>query len=96
MNGYLKSFEKQLKTLNRVYDELIEPINRQVSLEKWWVFGGGTALSIFHFQHRISFDIDIFVTEAQVFDFLHPKWFIDESEVFDPHSYRFDALASHL
>ncbi len=96
MNGYLKNFEEQINTLNKVYHELIHPISNQSYLEKWWVFGGGTALSIFHFQHRISFDIDIFVTESQVFDFLHPKWFIDESVVFDHHNYRFDALNSHL
>lgn len=96
MNGYLKNFEEQINTLNKVYHELINPISDQSFLENWWVFGGGTALSIFHFQHRISFDIDIFVTESQVFDFLHPKWFIDESVVFDSHNYRFDELNSHL
>ncbi len=96
MNGYLNNFKEQIDTLNKVYQELILPISNQISLEKWWVFGGGTALSMFHFQHRISFDIDIFVTEAQVFDFLHPKWFIDESRVFDNYNYRFDELNSHL
>jgi predicted nucleotidyltransferase component of viral defense system len=28
-------------------------------------FGGGTALSIYYFQHRLSFDIDLFLTDQQ-------------------------------
>jgi hypothetical protein len=68
MSGYLKNFEKQIDALSKVYYELIHDIENKVSLENWWVFGGGTALAMFHFNHRKSFDIDIFVTEAQVFD----------------------------
>ncbi len=62
MNGYLKNFKEQIDTLNDVYYELIKPIEDKSTLKDWWVFGGGTALSIFHFNHRKSFDIDIFVT----------------------------------
>ena len=67
MNGYLKNFEPQIEALNSVYFELIKDIEDKVVLSNWWAFGGGTALSIFHFQHRKSFDIDIFISEAQVF-----------------------------
>lgn len=69
MSGYLKNFEKQIDALNRVYYELIQDIENQATLKNWWVFGGGTALAMFHFNHRKSFDIDIFITEAQGFDF---------------------------
>ncbi|RBQ30454.1 hypothetical protein CRU92_12195 [Arcobacter sp. FW59] len=96
MNGYLDNFEQQISTLNSVYYELLAPIEKQVTLKDWWVFGGGTALSMFHFQHRKSFDIDIFITEAQLFDFLNPKWYIDETKLFDSNEYRFDGLNNHI
>jgi predicted nucleotidyltransferase component of viral defense system len=96
MNGYLKNFETQIDTLKSVYYELIQGIEEKATLKNWWVFGGGTALSIFYFNHRKSFDIDIFVNESQVFDFLDPKWYIDESELFDSNDYRFDGANKHL
>jgi len=96
MNGYLKNFKPQLEALNSVYFEIIKNIEDKVSLKKWWAFGGGTALSIFHFQHRKSFDIDIFVSEAQLFDFLDPKWYIDDTTVFNTSEYRFDGFTKHL
>lgn len=51
---------------------------------------------MFHFQHRKSFDIDIFITESQLFDFLNPKWYIDETVLFDSNEYRFDGLSHHI
>jgi predicted nucleotidyltransferase component of viral defense system len=96
MNGYLKNFEIQIETLKSVYYELIQSIEEKSTLKHWWVFGGDTALSIFHFNHRKSFDIDIFVHESQVFDFLDSKWYIDESAMFDSHDYRFDGVNKHL
>ena len=92
MNCYLNNFSQQINALNSVYYELLAPIEKQSTLNNWWVFGGGTALSMFHFNHRKSFDIDIFITEAQLFDFLNPKWYIDETELFDNSEYRFDDL----
>ena len=96
MNGYLKNFKPQIEALNSVYLELIKDIEDKVELKNWWAFGGGTALSIFHFQHRKSFDIDIFVSEAQVFDFLDPKWYIDDTNAFSTTDYKFDGFAKHL
>ena len=96
MNGYFKMFKEQLKALSDVYEELLKPIEKQSTLDNWWVFGGGTALSIFHFNHRKSFDIDIFITESQLFDFLNPKWFIDESNLFNQEDYRFDNANKHI
>ena len=96
MNGYLKNFKIQIDTLNSVYYELLKPIEEQSSIKNWWVFGGGTALSIFHFNHRKSFDIDIFITESQLFDFLNPKWYIDETTLFDNSNYRFDGMSNHI
>ena len=96
MNGYLKNFKVQIDTLNSVYNELLKPIEEQVGIKDWWVFGGGTALAMFHFNHRKSFDIDIFITESQVFDFLNPKWYIDETTLFDNSNYRFDGISNHI
>lgn len=96
MNGYLNNFEQQINTLNRVYYEILVPIEKQSTLKNWWVFGGGTALAMFHFNHRKSFDIDIFITESQLFDFLNPKWYIDETELFDSNEYRFDGMNHHI
>ena len=96
MNGYLKNFKPQIEALNSVYFDLIKGIEEKVELNNWWAFGGGTALSIFHFQHRKSFDIDIFVSEAQVFDFLDPKWYIDETKAFSTSDYKFDGFTKHL
>jgi predicted nucleotidyltransferase component of viral defense system len=96
MSGYLKNFEKQIDALNKVYYELIQGIENQAYLKNWWVFGGGTALAMFHFNHRKSFDIDIFITEAQVFDFLNPKWYIDETTLFEQTEYRFDGASHHV
>lgn len=79
MNGYLNNFKPQIEALIQVYDELISDIDSKLPVDDWWLFGGGTALAIFHFNHRKSFDIDIFVTEAQAFDYLDPKWYIDET-----------------
>ena len=96
MSGYLNNFEQQINTLNSVYYELLAPIEKQSTLKNWWVFGGGTALAMFHFNHRKSFDIDIFVTESQLFDFLNPKWYIDETNLFDSNEYRFDGINHHV
>lgn len=96
MNGYLKNFDIQIDTLKSVYHELIKGIEDKATLKVWWVFGGGTALSIFYFNHRKSFDIDIFINESQIFDFFDPKWYIDESELFDSSDYRFDGANKHL
>lgn len=45
-------------------------------------FGGGTALAIYYFQHRLSFDIDLFVEDIQYLDFIRPKLWIEESNNF--------------
>lgn len=41
-------------------------------------FGGGTALAIYYFQHRLSFDLDFFVGDCQYLDYIRPKLWIDD------------------
>lgn len=57
-------------------------------------FGGGTALAIYYYQHRLSFDIDLFVTDMQVLNYLSPKHWIDETNNFNSSSYI--DLAHHI
>src|SRR5258708_21923163 len=37
-----------------------------------WTFGGGTALAL-GYEHRISYDVDIFLHDAQVLPYLAPR-----------------------
>lgn len=38
----------------------------------YWTFGGGTALAL-RYAHRISYDVDIFLRDAQILGFLSPR-----------------------
>ena len=58
--------------------------NRDNSLIR---FGGGTALAIYYFQHRLSFDIDLFATDIQILNYLSPKHWIEETSLFNSSSY---------
>ena len=88
LSGYLVNFDKQIEAFNSIYDEVLYKIPKDS-----WSLGGGTALSIFYFQNRLSFDIDIFINDPQYFSFLSPKWYIDESDIFN-NSYQ--ELANHI
>ncbi len=57
-------------------------------------FGGGTALAIYYFQHRLSFDIDLFVTDTQLMNYLSPKHWLEETDAFNGGAYI--DLASHI
>ncbi len=45
-------------------------------------FGGGTALALYYFQHRLSFDIDLFLSDNQYMNFLSPKLWVDDTANF--------------
>ena len=57
-------------------------------------FGGGTALAMYYFQHRLSFDIDLFVTDVQVLNYLSPKHWIEETANFN--SSKYIDLSNHI
>jgi hypothetical protein len=38
----------------------------------YWTFGGGTALAL-RYDHRISYDVDVFMHDAQILGFLSPR-----------------------
>jgi len=46
--------------------------------KKYYAFRGGTALSLCYFQHRLSFDIDIFIYDAQLMDYINPKIYFED------------------
>jgi hypothetical protein len=50
-------------------------------------FGGGTALAMYYFQHRLSFDIDLFAVDAQVLGYFSPKVWLEESRYFKSDDY---------
>jgi len=77
MNGFLNSYCDQIAALEAACSVVLHRIPIEI-----WSLGGGTALALFHFQHRLSHEIDIFVHDPQYFSFLSPKWFIDHQEVF--------------
>jgi hypothetical protein len=56
----------------RLLDEaerVIAYINRNDDILTSWVLGGGTALMM-HIDHRVSYDIDIFFDDPQLFSFI--------------------------
>lgn len=71
LNGFIKD----------AYPYLPNKDNSQVR------FGGGTALSIYYFQHRLSFDIDLFVTDQQIMSYLSPKHWLEEAKEFNDSNY---------
>lgn len=72
MTGCLKIFQKQIEALSITYKEALHSFPPEV-----WSWGGGTVLSLYYFQHRKSFDIDIFIRDPQIFSYLSPKWLLD-------------------
>lgn len=88
----LTTYAKQIKALNDLIQEckVLLP-NNDLSLIR---FGGGTALAIYHFQHRKSFDIDLFVTDPQLLNYLSPKHWLEDSHLFNTAKYI--DLANHI
>lgn len=60
--------------LFRVAHSLIEQVNSAQVIIRNWTFGGGTAMML-RIDHRESNDVDIFLPDAQMLQFLDPeKW----------------------
>ena len=88
----LATYAKQIKALNDLLFECKKLLpNNDLSFMR---FGGGTALAIYHFQHRKSFDIDLFVADPQILNFLSPKHWLEDSHSFNTAKYI--ALANHI
>lgn len=46
-------------------------------------FGGDTALALYHYQHRPSFDIDLFTHDSVLFESLRPSHWLHRTMLFD-------------
>lgn len=77
-----KNFAPQIQALER-----FKPI-----LEHAWSmgvdpsgikFGGGTALALYYFHHRLSFDLDFFLGDLQYLSLFSPKLWLDDYDQFD-------------
>ncbi len=80
------NFQTQIKALEQFYPIIKNALN--LGLKPSMIkFGGGTALSMYYFQHRLSFDIDLFVNDAQYLGFFSPKLWIDDCSHFDSTRY---------
>ncbi|MFW5854161.1 MAG: nucleotidyl transferase AbiEii/AbiGii toxin family protein [Thermodesulfobacteriota bacterium] len=74
MSGFSDHFKDQIEALKTAVDCALSKIPGSA-----WTFGGGTALAMFYFEHRLSYDVDIFIHDPQYFAFLSPKWYIDDA-----------------
>ncbi len=78
-------YSEQIHALNSFIEDAYSSLpNKDYSTIR---FGGGTALAIYYFQHRLSFDIDLFVTDVQILNYLSPKHWIDETNKFNTSKY---------
>jgi len=78
-----ENYTEQIKALELFFkDAFPSTINKNVLK-----FGGGTALSIYYFQHRLSFDIDLFLIDQQYLSYFSPKHWIEDTDNFDDRHY---------
>ena len=78
-----ENYTEQIEALELFFkDAFPSTINKNVLK-----FGGGTALSIYYFQHRLSFDIDLFLTDQQYLSYFSPKHWIEDTDNFDERHY---------
>jgi len=78
-----ENYREQIEALELFFkDAFPSTINKNVLK-----FGGGTALSIYYFQHRLSFDIDLFLTDQQYLSYFSPKHWIEDTDNFDDRHY---------
>ncbi|GHQ25006.1 hypothetical protein JP0061_02530 [Helicobacter pylori] len=80
------NFVAQIQALEQFYPIIKSALNLGLNPSNI-KFGGGTALSMYYFQHRLSFDIDLFVNDAQYLGFFSPKLWIDDCSHFDSAKY---------
>jgi Nucleotidyl transferase AbiEii toxin, Type IV TA system len=78
--------------LFRVAHSLIEQVNSSQFVIDHWTFGGGTAMML-QIDHRESNDVDIFLPDAQLLQFLDPQKRDFQFEI-QPDDYRGDGVRS--
>jgi hypothetical protein len=58
--------------LFRIACAMIRQVNAEQKIIDHWTFGGGTAMML-QIDHRVSHDVDIFLTDPQALPFLDPQ-----------------------
>ncbi|GAA7537494.1 hypothetical protein JP0015_15490 [Helicobacter pylori] len=86
LSSIKNNFVAQIQALEQFYPIIKSALNLGLNPSSI-KFGGGTALSMYYFQHRLSFDIDLFVNDAQYLEFFSPKLWIDDCTHFDSARY---------
>jgi len=82
--GFVKlNYQDQIKAFELFFKDAFPKILPRNVIK----FGGGTALSIYYFQHRLSFDIDLFLTDQQYLSYFSPKHWIEDTNNFNPSEY---------
>jgi len=51
---------------------LMDEVRTHGGVEPFWTFGGGTVLML-RYQHRLSYDIDLFVRDPQYLGYVNPR-----------------------
>lgn len=89
MSGFSRSdFSPQIEALEFSLRELTPRLQG-----KPFALGGGTALALFYFMHRRSFDLDFFVYEYSAMPLLAAKMYVDD---YDFLSKDYTDLAEHI
>ena len=78
-----ENYQNQIKALELFFKDAF-PKTVPTDIIK---FGGGTALSIYYFQHRLSFDIDLFLIDQQYLSYFSPKHWIEDTSNFNGSQY---------
>jgi predicted nucleotidyltransferase component of viral defense system len=71
-------FKQQIQVLGFLQKHVFSKIPKE--FKKYYAFGGGTALSLCYFQHRLSFDVDIFIYDVQLMNYINPQIFFEDIE----------------
>ena len=74
-----ENYQEQITALELFFQDAFPKIVPKNVLK----FGGGTALSMYYFQHRLSFDIDLFLTDQQYLSYFSPKHWIEDTSNFN-------------
>jgi len=73
-------FKEQIEVLEFLQDNILSKIPKEY--KNYYAFGGGTALSLCYFQHRLSFDIDVFIYDNQLMNYINPSLYFEDIEEF--------------
>ena len=76
----LPYFKNQISTLEFLENYIFSNIPKE--FKNYYAFGGGTALSLCYFHHRLSFDVDIFIYDNQLINYVNPKIYFEDIENF--------------